>query len=175
MKFPCPRVYPFVFLLMLCLHGCGYRFGASSSGLSADVRTVAIPVFVNQTIQTGIESEVTRALVEKFIAAKRISVGGQSAADALVEGRVKAFATSPVTITAGTHTATEYRATLTLGISLKRLKDGKILWKEGEISEWRNYRVEGDLARTEVNKKEAIRQISVLLAERVHDWILEDF
>lgn len=165
----------FVLFLASFLSGCGYHFPGNRSGLPPDVRSVAIPVFANHTIQTGIESEVTRAVVEKFISAKRVPLADQDSADALLTGSVKSFVTSPITVAAGIQAATEYRATLTVEITLKRLKDGKILRKEEEISEWRNYRVESDLARTEVNKKEAIRQISVLLAEKVHDWILEDF
>jgi len=167
--------YRLSFSLAFFLFGCGYHFVGSQSGLPPEVRSVAIPVFANRTIQTGIESEVTRAVVEKFISSKRLSLREKNSADALLIGSVKSFVTSPITVTTGTQVATEYRATMTLEIALKRLKDGKVLWKEGEISEWRNYRVESDLARTEINKKEAIRQVSLLLAERVHNWILEDF
>jgi hypothetical protein len=54
------------------------------------------------------------------------------------------------------------------------LKDGKVLFRE-EMSEWRNYPVVADLNITEQNKREAIRRISVLLAERIHELILGGF
>ncbi|MDH4266564.1 MAG: hypothetical protein OEW45_13075, partial [Deltaproteobacteria bacterium] len=67
-----------------------------------------------------------------------------------------------------------YRATLTVEIIFQRQKDGKTLFKE-ELSEWWNYPVVSDLAMTENNKKNAIRQISLLLAEKIHELILENF
>ncbi len=125
-------------------------------------------------MQTGIESEVTRALVERFIVAKRLPVGKQDGADALLTGTVKSFLTTSVAVTAGTQVTTGYRATLTVEILLQRQKDGKIFFKE-ELSEWWNYSVVADLALTERNKQEAIRQISLRLAEKIHELILENF
>jgi outer membrane lipopolysaccharide assembly protein LptE/RlpB len=168
------RASAFVFLAISLCTGCGYHFSGSGAKLPEGVRSVSIPIFGNQTIQTGIESEVTRALVEKFTSAKQLLVTGQSEADALLSGTVKSFITSPSAVTLGTQTATEYRATLTIEATFKRQRDGKVFWK-GAMSEWRNYPVVTDLAVTEANKQEAIRQASVLLAERLYVMLLEDF
>ena len=168
------RASPFVLLAILLFTGCGYHFSGSGAGLPSGVRSVAIPIFGNQTIQTGIETTLTSALVDKFTAAKQVTVTGQSEADAILSGTVKSFTTSPTAVTLGTQVATEYRATITIEATFKRQRDGKILWK-GEVSDWRNYSVVSDLAATEANKKEAIRQASELLAERFYVIILEDF
>jgi hypothetical protein len=164
----------FIFPTVLFGTGCGYHLQGGETNLPPDVRSLAIPIFANQTIQTGIESEVTRALVNKFISAKRLTVRGQNSADALLTGTVKSFITSSVAVTAGTQITTGYRATLTVAILFQRQKDGKTLFKE-ELSEWWNYSVVSDLAVTESNKREAIRQISLLLAEKIHELILENF
>jgi len=154
--------------------GCGYHFQDGGTSFLPDVRSIAIPIFSNRTPQTGVESEVTRALVDKFISAKRLSISRQDAADALLTGTVKSFHTTSVTVTAGTQVTTGYRATLTVEILFQRQRDGKIFLKE-ELSEWWNYSVVSDLALTEKNKKDAIRQISFLLAEKIHELILENF
>jgi hypothetical protein len=135
---------------------------------------VAIPIFANRTDQTGIETEVTRALVEKFISTKRLSVEPRDSADSLLSGMVKSFSTFPVAVTSSTQLTTEYRATMIVEYSFQERKDGKVLFRE-EISEWRNYPVVSDLNATEQNKLNAIRRISVLLAERVHEQILGGF
>jgi len=163
-----------IFLFAVFVQNCGYRFQGSATDLTPDIQSLAIPIFANHTIQTGIESEVTRALIEKFISSKRLSVTDSQKADAQILGTVLSFATSAVAVTSSTQVTTEYRATLTLGISLQRKRDGKILFRE-EIAEWRNYPVVEDLTTTENNKLQAIRQISVLLAERIHDFILLNF
>jgi outer membrane lipopolysaccharide assembly protein LptE/RlpB len=168
------RTSSFLFLAILMLAGCGYRFSGSGARLPEGIYSISIPIFANQTIQTGIESEVTRALVEKFTSARQLRVTGESEADALLRGTVKSFVTSPSAVTLSTQTATEYRATLTVEVTFKRQRDGKVFWK-GEMSEWRNYAVVADLAATEANKQEAIQEASQLLAERLYVILLEEF
>jgi outer membrane lipopolysaccharide assembly protein LptE/RlpB len=163
-----------VYCGILFFMGCGYHFQESTGSLPSDVRSLSIPLFSNRTMQTGIESEVTRALVEKFISAGRLPIRRQDSADALLTGAVKSFSTTSVTVTGETQVTTGYRATLTVEVIFQRQRDGRILWKE-EMSDWWNYSVVSDLALTEKNKKDAIRQISLLLAEKIHELILENF
>jgi hypothetical protein len=153
---------------------CGYGFVGGKTDRPPGVQEVAIPVFGNRSTQAGIESDVTQALVEKFTSARVFSVTDEKSADALLTGTVSSFTTAPITVTTGTQTTTEYRATITIEFVFKRQKDGKVLRKE-VISDWRNYPVVDNLNVTESNKKEAIRQISALLAERVHESILTNF
>ena len=163
----------FFYCGIFCFPACGYHFQGATA-LPSGVHSIAIPLFSNQTMQTGIESEVTRALVDKFISAKRLPVDRKEAADALLMGAVKSFFTTSVTVTGGTQVTTGYRATLTVEVLFQRQKDGKIILKE-ELSEWWNYSVVADLALTERNKQDAIRQISLRLAEKIHELILENF
>jgi hypothetical protein len=163
-----------ILLSALLIQSCGYRFQESASELSPDIQSLAIPIFANRTIQTGIESEVTRALIARFISSKRLPVTSSQRADALLTGTVLSFTTFPVAVTTSTQVTSEYRATLTVEYILKRQSDGKILFREA-ISEWRNYSVEEDLAATESNKRRAIQEISVLLADRAYEFILLNF
>lgn len=164
----------FFFLAVLLLTNCAYHFTGSGARLPAGVHSVAIPIFGNQTLQTGIESDLTRALVDRFVSARQLSLTSQSEADAVLSGTVKSFVISPTAVTLGTQAATEYRATLTIEATFKRQQDGQVLWK-GEMSEWRNYPVASDPAVTEANKQEAIRQASDLLAKKLYEMLLEDF
>lgn len=163
-----------VLFAVLVLGACGYHFQGDRTFLDPEIRSVAIPIFANRTAQTGMENEITRALVDKFTSTRRLSVASQSTADALLTGTVKSFYTASVTVTSATQVSTGYRATVVLEIVFQRKGDGKVLWKE-EVREWRNYAVVADLAVTESNKREAIRQISELLAERVYEIIMGNF
>ena len=164
----------FVLFVFAAAGGCGYQLQGRGTPSEPGIQAVAIPIFGNRTAQTGIESEVTRALVEKFTSSRRIAVGSRSAADALLIGTVKSFATTSVAVTSGTQVTTGYRAALTVEVTFQRTGDGKVLWKE-EITEWRNYPVVSDLAATENNKREAIRRISERLAERIQERVLGSF
>jgi hypothetical protein len=169
------RVIPWIFgILWGIAVGCGYHFVGGTADLPPDVQSVAIPMFANRTIEEGIESDLTRAMVDKFTSSKRIPVLGEDGADTILLGTIRSLVTSPITVTLQTQTVTEYRATMTIEIILKKGKEGKVLRKE-ELSEWRNYPVSASLTATDVSKKEAIRQISTLLADRVHEAILTNF
>ena len=117
---------------------------------------------------------MTEGLVEKFVSSRRLPVTTQSLADALLTGTVTTFTTYPVAVTSSNQFSTEYRATVTIEFTFKDQKNGKVLFRD-VMSDWRNYPVVQDLNATEQFKRQAIRQISVLLAERVYELILGGF
>jgi outer membrane lipopolysaccharide assembly protein LptE/RlpB len=163
-----------ILLGTLLLAGCGYQVRGRETNLPPGIHSLAIPILDNRTDQTGIESDVTQALAAKFISTKQLSVTTRSSADALLTGRIFSFSTAPVAVTTSTQVSTEYRATLVVEFTFQTLKDGKVLFRE-TMSEWRNYPVVSDLNATELNKREAIREISALLAERVHERVIGGF
>ena len=168
------RLIHLALLGVFLLAACGYHVRGRETNLPPGIHSVAIPIFANRTDQTGIETDVTRALVEKFISTRRLSITTGNSADALLTGSVTSFVTTPVAVTSSTQISTEYRATLTMEFSFQGVKDGKVLFREA-MNDWRNYPVVADLNVTEQNKRDAIRAISVLLAERIHEIILGGF
>ena len=164
----------FILLGALLVGSCGYQLRGRETNLPPGIHSLAIPIFSNRTDQTGVETDVTQALAAKFISSKRLAVTTRNSADALLTGTVKSFSTTPVAVTTSTQVSTEYRATLTIEFTFEGKKDSKVLFRE-EMSDWRNYPVVSDLNTTEQNKQEAIRRISALLAERIHELILGGF
>ena len=164
----------FILLGALLVGSCGYQLRGRETNLPPGIHSLAIPIFSNRTDQTGVETDVTQALAAKFISSKRLAVTTRNSADALLTGTVKSFSTTPVAVTTSTQVSTEYRATLTIEFTFEGKKDGKVLFRE-EMSDWRNYPVVSDLNTMEQNKQEAIRRISALLAERIHELILGGF
>lgn len=168
------RLIHCILLGALLLSACGYQVRGRETNLPPEIHSVAIPIFANQTDQTGIETDVTQALAAKFISTKQLAVTTRNSADVLLTGTVISFSTLPVAVTTSTQVSTEYRATVVVEFTFQTLRDGKVLFRE-MMSEWRNYAVESDLNATELNKREAIRRISVLLAERVHERVIGGF
>lgn len=174
LKFKTIKKVLLVIILTIGEAACGYRFVGQETNLPGDIKTLAIPLFANQTDQLGLESEITQALRERFISSKRLVIREEKSADLLLKGKVKSFNTTSVAVTKGLLVTSGYRAMITIEITLKRLQDGQVLWKD-EMSEGWNYPVGADLMQTDYNKKEAIRQIALLLAERVHETVLGGF
>ena len=163
-----------ILLGCLLLSSCGYHLRGKETNLPSEIHSVAIPIFGNRTTETGMESVVTEGLVEKFVSSKRLPVTTQSSADALLTGTIVTFTTFPVAVSSSNQFSTEFRATLTLEFTFKDQKTGKVLFRE-VMSDWRNYPVVQDLNATEQFKRDAIRQISFLLAERMYELILGGF
>ena len=168
------RLIHCILLGIFLLAGCGYQVRGRETNLAPEIHSVAIPIFANRTDQTGIETDVTQALAAKFISTKQLSVTTRDSADVLLTGTVTSFLTAPVAVTTSTQISTEYRATVVVEFTFQTVRDGKVVFRE-VMSEWRNYPVVSDLNATELNKREAIRRISVLLAERVHERIIGGF
>ena len=65
------------------LVGCGYSFSGSS--LPSHIKSVAIPVLENQSLDYQVADEVTQALVDRFISDNRLKITPISQADAVLE------------------------------------------------------------------------------------------
>ncbi len=58
-----------IFLLAaLATLGCGYHTAGHATRIPASVRTIAVPIFVNQTQTYRIEQMLTRDVVREFLA-----------------------------------------------------------------------------------------------------------
>ena len=159
-------------IILLLLTACGYRF-VGRENLSG-VSSVAIPVFLNQTLRGGIENIITNAIREEFIRSKRIRLVSEKEAEAILDGAVTSFSETPVSLTPE-GLVLEARATVVLSATLKRRSDGQALWSSANISFSEEYRADSDVAVNEKRREEAIRRIAQELAKRVHNGILVKF
>ena len=47
--------------------GCTCRYSFSQSSLPSHIKTVAVPVFENETVEPGLQQEVTEAVSREFL------------------------------------------------------------------------------------------------------------
>ncbi len=133
------------FIIILCLQGCGYQFGYGLRSLPEGVKSVHIPIFENETYQTGAEVQFTNALIAEIHDSKIARITNQKAAEAMLKGRViridfsqanidsrrrdEASKTSGVkNLPRGTVITTEYLARVTLEVQM--FKNDKLVWKQ---------------------------------------------
>ncbi|MDR2577191.1 MAG: LPS assembly lipoprotein LptE [Chitinispirillales bacterium] len=85
-------------MLPLFLTGCGiYSF--SGSTLPSHIKTVEIPIFVNNTLEPGIEDEVTAELSNELLRSQLRPANRD--ADATISGTITRYANRPHTFGAG--------------------------------------------------------------------------
>ncbi len=174
MKLVRSHFYFSIIFFLLVGAGCGYRLGGEGFGPSPEIRSIAIPTFINETYEAGIETIVTNALLRELIKDRRVKVVGEDEADAIMEGTVKSFSISSVAYDP-TGVVLEYRTWVALDVILKRNKKGEVLWSKRGLMESDVYRVSSDVLLTEAEKERAIQKIARELARRIRRRLFEGF
>jgi len=170
------RIYRFVLIavLIISLSGCGYHFTGKRGTLTPGVKTIAVPFFTNKTFEPRIENLFTDALIEEFLKRGKVNVSKGDDSDATIIGTIKSFKETPVSFDRNDRVL-EYRATVTLDISLRRNDNGVIIWKVSSLSGYHEYTVSSKTATTYNNKIEAIRKVAEDMSEDIHNRIFENF
>src|SRR4030042_1274983 len=76
---------------LLLLMGCGYQMVGKETHVPPGINSIAIPTFVNQTFEPGIEVPFTQGFLKEFIQDRRVKVVGRNEADSVLEGVIKSF------------------------------------------------------------------------------------
>ena len=102
------------------LGGCGYHTAGHATRIPASVRTIAVPIFVNQTQTYRIEQILTRDVVREFLARTHYQVTSDpgQAADAVLKGTVISAQAAPLTYDAQTGRISSAVVTVSMKVSL---------------------------------------------------------
>jgi outer membrane lipopolysaccharide assembly protein LptE/RlpB len=116
-----------VLLAGLCLFNtaCGYHTAGRANLLPSNLRTIAVPAFVNQTQTYKIEQTLTAAVVQEFTT--RITANPGSA-DAVLHGTVLSTFTTPLTYDTQTGRAATVLVIVSMNVSLND-RDGRTLYQ----------------------------------------------
>ena len=157
------------------ISGCGgYGFRGTVNNLPSDIKAVSIPVFLNESIEPGVEVIFANALIYEFNRSQVLQVVSESEAQAQINGKIRSIAIDPV-IYANLTQALERKVTISLEVTCRRSDNQKVLWQNQGLSRYEVYRVTTDPNQTQRNKEEAIKKIAQDLSERIHNSILENF
>ena len=114
---------PGFFLWVFCLAtiGCGYHTAGKVTTVPENVRTIAIPAFVNQTHTYRIEQMLTAAVVREMITRTDYHIINQADADAdaTLKGTVLSTYTTPMTYDSQTGRAASVLVVISMSVSLK--------------------------------------------------------
>ena len=158
---------------MLLFGACGYHWVGKETHVPSGVNSIAIPTFVNETFEPGIEILFTQAFLREFIQDRRVRVVDKREADSVLDGVIKHFTTTPVSFDRS-GIATEYQTTLIIDLTLKK-GTGEVLWRQKDLRETRWYRASTNAVTSEANKAAAIQQIGGFVAERIRNRFFSNF
>jgi len=152
--------------------GCGYKFIDYSEPI-ADLGSVAIQTFKNESYEPGVEFVVGDALRREFLRRGAVVLVDDAIdADLVVSGVVEPIVTrarsfSPIAL------ALEWEATLQLAVYAERSDGSRTRLDEDAMLATERYLASADIEVTRQNRDEAIRTMASNLASHVHDMLYE--
>jgi Lipopolysaccharide-assembly len=164
----------FACLFLLATAACGYRLGAHPCESPIAAKSIAIPLFENDSFEPRLENLFTKAFRERIKATPCVSLGSGEEADALLKGRVVSVDTYKVAVNEE-FLAVEYRMRVVLAVSLERRVDGKVLWRQDRLEEEVPFYATSDPLLFNDNREEALMRLSSRMSEKVVDRLLLGF
>lgn len=126
------------------LAGClGYRLGTT---LPPDIRSIAVPTFVNRTAEPMLEVETTNKTISEFQKDGTLKIRDISEADAVLEVTIRKVELTPLRYSATDKVRpNEYRMTLTAAYKLRRLSDDRVIGESSEVTGETTFPYSGDM------------------------------
>ena len=102
----------------------GYSFG---TGFPEGVKSVTVPIFGNGSTTTGIETEVTEAVIKELQRASGMAVTGAGSADSTLKGTITNVQMKRLSVRSGTGLVQELAYQITVDFEWKDERSGKVL------------------------------------------------
>jgi hypothetical protein len=155
----------FLALAALSLAGCGlYSFSGSS--LPSHIKTIAVPIPRNETLEYEVANEVTAAVTQRFIQDGRLKVVGEKRADCVLEARITAYENKVHNYSAAQNPE-DYIVVLRIAANLRDTAKNRDIWKDEQITVSAVYSVGGNQDQPLTDEKGARAKAIADLAEDI--------
>jgi outer membrane lipopolysaccharide assembly protein LptE/RlpB len=161
---------------LLLLPACGYHQGGRGALIPPDVKTIAVPIFKNETAQYKIEQQLTAAVTREFIERTQYRITqNAAAADALLKGSVKEIHQGAVTFNPQTGSATTLQIEVIAGVSLTDLHTKKVIFFNPNYVFREQYQISPAASTLIEEDPAALNRLSENFARTLVTDILENF
>lgn len=133
---------PGVALMIWMLTGCG--FYSFTGSIPPHIKSIAIPLFINETSEFGIAESITDAITEVFIDENVIRVVDEERSHSILRGTIKKVSDSPYTYTPEEEVS-EYRYSLIIRVQWYDVAEDRVLL-EKDFSGWGSYALGQDIS-----------------------------
>lgn len=164
-------------VIVLCsgFLACGYHTAGHSNLLPSDLRTIAIPAFVNQTQTYKIEQTLTSSVVQEFVTRTNYRITQDlKSADATLHGVVLSTYTAPLTYDTKTGRASSVLVIVSMRVSLND-RQGRVLYENPSYTFREQYQVSQELSSFFEEDSPAFQRLSRDFARTLVSNVLEAF
>lgn len=184
--------------LACTLAGCGYHFAGGGRKFEADVRTIGVRTFANETREIGVEKRLAMAIEREFVIRGPLKLASPDEGDLVLTGTVRLSEDRPVAFNRDDEVLI-YQTVLSLDLDLRRRDSGKTVWQTRGMrvaddyesvasvvvttsSDFRSGTLNPadlggftDVQLAESRRRQMMERIIGTLARDVYDQIMEDF
>ena len=152
-------LFPFIFL------ACGpYSFNPGGGG----AKSIAVPLFENQTTQFGVREALTDSVSARFLRDNTLKITSAAGAELLLAGTVVRYELTDHAFDANQHVK-QYVVNVCADISVTNQKDQKIVWEEKGLLGFGIY--DANLETEEDGKARAVSKLAEDIVNRtVRGW-----
>jgi outer membrane lipopolysaccharide assembly protein LptE/RlpB len=172
------RRMPYLAAWLLCLaaQGCGYHTSGHNSQLPANLKTIAIPAFLNTSRSYRIEQLFTGAVAQEFLTRTHYTVvhEQEQGADAILRGAILNAISTPATYDSKTGRAASVSVTVYAKVTLIG-RDGKVLYDNPSYIFHDQYQLSNDLSTFFEEDTPTLQRMSRDFARTLVSNILEGF
>jgi hypothetical protein len=162
-------------LLSLALWGCGYQMaGRGASQLPPHLKTIAIPVFENNSGEPTIQRPFTEALRRAFITDGRLRlVNNKAEADLVMTGTLTKYWIRAVAFN-DFDVATEYWVYIEADVLVQDQVENQVYLKQKLKTRW-DYLADNSITSTEASRQEALVQTYRVLSQHLVSLVNDKF
>lgn len=154
-------MHRFFLILALIFISCTYSFNPS---LYSHIKSIAIPVFGNETVKYGLAETLTEKFIQAFMEDGRLRISGENEADSVLDGKIFKYENLPF-IYDEYEKASSFKITIGIEVQFQdRVKDRIIFSRKFE--DWGYYPADGE-------EEEGIERAVEKLKDKVIRKIIE--
>ena len=158
-------------LLAVALAGCGYSFRGN---LPDHIKTVAVPVFTNQTSEPAVERLLTSAVVQAFASNGRLRVVKPEDADAILDGEVVGYSVQSIAFDNQANVR-QYRLQVTMNLKLRDVRRNTVLFDQQGLREKADFQVLGAVSQTIGAEEGAVRTAATEIGRSIVSLTVDRF
>ncbi|HSL51577.1 MAG TPA: LptE family protein [Candidatus Deferrimicrobiaceae bacterium] len=158
-------------LAAVLLAGCGY---GTRGNLPDHIKTVAVPIFRNRTLEPGVETAITSGVVNAFSSGGRVRVVPLDEADAILEGEVVGYSLDGLAFDRNANVQA-YRLRLVLNVEFRDVRRSAMLWRQEGLQETSDFQVAGSVSDTVARGQGAVLQAASEIGRKVVNLAVDRF
>jgi len=158
-------------LASVLLAGCGY---STRGSLPDHIKTVAVPIFKNRTLEPGVESAITSGVVNAFSSGGRVKVVPLDEADAILQGEVVGYSLDGLSFDTNANVRA-YRLRVVLNVEFRDVRRSAMLWRQEGLSETSDFQVAGQVSDTIARGQGAVQQAAAEIGRKVVNLAVDRF